>query len=180
MLRPALFRRRELAVAVACSYPSGRVLDVGCGSGRIGEPVLEAGASEYVGIDFSEPMIDLAEERLARFGERARLIRGDFIEAALDGPFDVVLALGFFDYIPDPERFARRMRKLCSGSLVASFPRWSWAKGPVRRVRYQVMNDVAIFDYDEARLRELFQGAGFSRVKTMEVGGSALLAYALV
>ncbi len=36
------------------------MLDVGCGSGRIGEFVLEAGASHYVGVDFSEPMIELA------------------------------------------------------------------------------------------------------------------------
>ena len=55
LLRPGLFRRRELAVDTVRSHASPRVLDVGCGSGRIGEFVLEAGAAQYVGIDFAEP-----------------------------------------------------------------------------------------------------------------------------
>src|SRR5690242_13111094 len=70
LLRPGLFRRRQLAVDAVRSYQSPAVLDVGCGSGRIGEFALEAGAGRYVGVDFAEPMIELAQERLARFGER--------------------------------------------------------------------------------------------------------------
>src|ERR1700716_3702247 len=60
LVRPGLFRRRKLAGETVRWYSSPRVLDVGCGSGRIGEFVLEAGTSRYVGIDFSEPMIGLA------------------------------------------------------------------------------------------------------------------------
>ena len=59
------------------------MLDVGCGSGRIGEFVLEAGAAHYVGVDFSEPMIDLARARLnPRFADRTDLIVDDFLTAA--------------------------------------------------------------------------------------------------
>src|SRR3954451_11597075 len=178
--RPALFRRLELAVDVVRSYEEPRVLDVGCGSGRIGEPVLEAGAREYVGIDFSEPMLELAEQRLGRFGERVRLVSGDFLEEPLDGSFDVVLALGLFDYLPEPERFAARMRELCSGSLVASFPRWSLIKGPVRKLRYEVIDNCPIFDYSPSRVGELLHGAGFEGVYLTEVGRSAVLAHASV
>src|SRR5438270_13713181 len=60
LLRPGLFRRRQLAVETVAGYDEPRVLDVGCGSGRIGEFVLEAEAGHYVGVDFSEPMIELA------------------------------------------------------------------------------------------------------------------------
>src|SRR5579884_2300994 len=70
LLRPGLFRRRQLAVDTVAGYPEPSVLDVGCGSGRIGEFVLEAGASRYLGIDFSEPMVELARARLARFSDR--------------------------------------------------------------------------------------------------------------
>src|SRR6202035_244071 len=73
LLRPGLFRRRRLATQTVRSYSQPSVLDVGCGSGRIGEFVLEAGASRYLGIDFSEPMIDLARERLARWDDRIEL-----------------------------------------------------------------------------------------------------------
>jgi SAM-dependent methyltransferase len=166
LLRPGLFRRREFALAVVRSYEAPRVLDVGCGSGRIGELVLDAGARDYVGVDFSEPMLGLARERLARFGDRVSLVQGDFREAPLEAPFDVVLALGLFDYQADPESFAVRMHELLAagGSVVGSFPRWHWLKGPVRKVRYEVINDCPIFDYDEAGLRALFGGAGFGVV----------------
>src|ERR1700722_11861107 len=73
-LRPGLFRRRQFAVETVNEYGSPRVLDVGCGSGRIGEFVLEAGASRYLGIDFSEPMIGLAERRLERFSDRGAVV----------------------------------------------------------------------------------------------------------
>src|ERR1700761_2556150 len=99
-LRPGLFRRRQLAVETVKSYAAPRVLDVGCGSGRIGEFVLEAGASHYVGVDFSAPMIDLSRARLQRFESRTELIVDDFLTAPLEGQFDVILAVGLFDYLP--------------------------------------------------------------------------------
>src|SRR5579862_3591034 len=133
LLRPGLFRRRELAVETVRAHAKPRLLDVGCGSGRIGEFVLEAGASRYVGIDFSEPMIELARARLERFGERVELLTDDFLTAEIEGPFEVVLALGLFDYLPDAERFARRMFELTAdgGCVVGSFPAWSPVKGPI-------------------------------------------------
>src|SRR5438445_6609013 len=70
LLRPGLFRRRALAVETVRGYRDPAVLDVGCGSGRIGEFVLDAGAARYVGIDFSEPMIEMARRRLERFSAR--------------------------------------------------------------------------------------------------------------
>jgi len=137
-LRPGLFRRRRLAVESVKAYDAPRVLDVGCGSGRIGEFVLEAGAGHYVGVDFSEPMIEMSRARLNRFADRADLIVDDFLTADLHGPFEVILAVGLFDYLPEPHRFTRRMFELCApgGCVVGSFPAWSLLKGPVRKVRY--------------------------------------------
>ena len=174
-LRPGLHRRRDLALDVIRSYTDPSVLDVGCGSGRIGEGALEAGASRYVGVDFSAPMLDLARQRLDRFGERVTLVEGDFMDAPLSGRFDVVLALGFFDYIPNPEDFTRRMYELCSGEVVASFPKWSWLKGPVRKVRYEVINDCPIFNYTEQGLRSMFAASGFSGVEVVAATRSGYL-----
>jgi SAM-dependent methyltransferase len=174
-LRPGLFARRELAMAVAAEYESPRVLDVGCGSGRVGEDVLAGGAGEYVGVDFSEPMLALADERLARFGDRARLVRGDVLDVDLGAPFDVVLALGFFDYTPEPHLFVRRLREACSGTAVASFPRWNWFKGPIRKVRYEVINNCPIFNYTERELQFLFGAAGFARAEVTSRGRTGYL-----
>jgi SAM-dependent methyltransferase len=183
-VRPGLLKRRDFALDVVREYDAPRVLDVGGGSGRVGELALEAGAREYVNADIAQEMLDLSRKRLERFGDRVKLVLGDFRTAPLEGNFDVVIALGFFDYQPDAHLFVRRMAELCgrsatpaepashssgaasgaSGSVVASFPRWNWLKGPVRKLRYEVINNCPIFDYTERELRFLFGGAGFSRV----------------
>ena len=176
-LRPGLFRRRKLAIDTVAAYANPRVLDVGCGSGRIGEFVLEAGASHYVGVDFSEPMIDLARTRLTRFESRTELIVDDFLTAPLDGPFEVILAVGLFDYLPEPHRFARRMFELCApgGCVVGSFPTWSLLKGPVRKVRYEWIGNCPIFNYSRRELELMFGASGFERVEIASPGRSGYL-----
>jgi SAM-dependent methyltransferase len=173
-VRPGLVKRRDFALDVVREYEQPRVLDIGGGSGRVGELILEAGAREWVNADIAQEMLDLSKQRLERFGDKVKLVHGDFLTVPLEGKFDVVIALGFFDYIPDAHLFVRRMAELCgqssgtasgaAGSVVASFPRWNWLKGPVRKVRYEVINNCPIFNYTERELRFLFGGAGFSRV----------------
>jgi SAM-dependent methyltransferase len=177
LLRPGLFRRRQLAVNTVAAYTEPRVLDVGCGSGRIGEFVLEAGAGHYVGVDFAEPMIDLARSRLSRFGERVELLTDDFLTVPLDGDFDVVLAVGLFDYLPNPEQFLRRMADFTApgGALVGSFPAWSMVKGPVRKVRYEWIGDCPIFNYDRAGLGRMLAAAGYARQEILTPGRSGFL-----
>jgi SAM-dependent methyltransferase len=177
LLRPGLFRRRQLAVETVAAYPNPSVLDVGCGSGRIGEFVLEAGAKRYVGIDFAEPMLELARTRLRRYSDRAELVSGDFLEVPVDGRFEIVLALGLFDYLPNPDAFARRMFDYCApgGCVVGSFPAWSAVKGPVRKIRYEVLGDCPIFNYSRERLHEIFGPAGFSRLEVTSPGRSGFL-----
>jgi SAM-dependent methyltransferase len=157
-LRPGLFNRREFALEVARQYDAPRVLDVGGGSGRIGELFLEQGASRYVDVDLSDTMLDLARQRLERFGDKVHLLQGDFLTTSIPGSFDVALALGYFDYIQDAPAHVNRISELLApgGSAVASFPRWTWTKGPIRKLRYEVINNCPIFDYTRDGLMELF------------------------
>src|SRR5436190_8047090 len=113
LLRPGLFNRRELATTVAAEYEAPSVLDVGGGSGRVGESLLEQGVSRYVDVDLSDTMLDLARERLERFGDRVELVQGDFLTERIEGHFDVVLALGYFDYIEDAPAHVWRIGELC-------------------------------------------------------------------
>jgi len=164
-LRPGLFDRREFALEVAREHDAPRVLDVGGGSGRVGELILEQGASRYVDVDLSDSMLGLARERLERFGDKVTLIQGDFLETPIPGSYDVVLAMGYFDYIENAPAHVKRISELLApgGSVVASFPRWTWTKGPIRKLRYEVINKCPIFDYTRDGLSQLF--AGFSSVE---------------
>ena len=122
LLRPGLFNRRELAVSVVRTTSRPRVLDVGGGSGRVGEFALDAGASRYVDIDLSDTMLELARQRLERFGDKVELVQGDFLTAPLEGPFDVVLALGYFDYIEDAAAHIRRISRALLGLCRRELP----------------------------------------------------------
>ena len=172
-LRPGLFNRREFALQVAGEYDAPRVLDVGGGSARIGELALEQGASRYVDIDLSDSMLELARERLQRFDEeKVALIQGDFLRAAIPGSYEVILAMGYFDYIEDAPAHVRRMRELIApgGSVVASFPRWTWTKGPIRKLRYEVINNCPIFDYTREGLVQLFDAFGKVEIRPGKSG----------
>ena len=83
----ARFVRDSIAV-----LPAGaRVLELGCGTGRLMLPILEAGATA-VGLDREPAMLEVARERLAGYGDRARLVAGDMCRFDLEGdPFDLAL-----------------------------------------------------------------------------------------
>ena len=163
-LRRGPWRGRELAVALLAELASARVLDIGCGPGRVAEAVIGAGASSYVGIDLSPHMLELARARLDGF-DSVELLEGDFLELDVPGAFDVVLALGLFDYLEEPERAAEWMRARCSSALLASFTRWDWVKGPIRHLHYEVLHGCPIHDYTEPFAEAMLTAAGFRRVE---------------
>lgn len=167
-LRRGPWRGRALAADVVAGHEEPAVLDVGCGPGRVGEAVLAAGAVSYVGIDISPMMLALARARLAG-DTRVELLEGDFLELEPEGTFDVVLALGLFDYVRDPLRAAEWLRARCSSTLVASFTRWDWLKGPPRRLEY-ALHRLPVRDYDAAGAARLLSEAGFGSARFADNG----------
>lgn len=82
--------KREL-VHLARPAPGGRALDLCCGTGDITLRLARAGL-EVVGLDFSEPMLAVAERRRqAAQADTVRFLRGDAQQLPLpDNAFDVV------------------------------------------------------------------------------------------
>jgi ubiquinone/menaquinone biosynthesis C-methylase UbiE len=61
----------------------GWIIDLGCGSGLVAQMVLDKSAGARVfGLDSSLAMLDIAKDRLSRYGERVKLAEGDLM--ALD------------------------------------------------------------------------------------------------
>jgi SAM-dependent methyltransferase len=73
----------------------GRILELGCGSGRVTLPLVRDG-HHVVALDGSKPMLAAAGARLDRAGAaaraRARLVHADLRDFAVGGRFPLVLA----------------------------------------------------------------------------------------
>ncbi|KHJ89285.1 methyltransferase domain protein [Oesophagostomum dentatum] len=101
-----------------------RVLDVGCGSGRIGRDILENGASEVVGIDNSEKMIEIAKQAFQ--DERQQFLQGSILDCDLHG-FDVAVAFFVLQFMENKEQLVKAIENIfnslkSSGVLVVIVP----------------------------------------------------------
>jgi SAM-dependent methyltransferase len=116
----------------------GRVLELGCGTGRVCIPLARAGV-DLVGIDRSASMLDRARlraSRAARFGRAsARLVRGDIRSLPFRRrSFAMVLApYGILQSLTRPRDLARTLTSIAAVvkpggtlavDLVPDVPRW--------------------------------------------------------
>lgn len=128
-----LFRPLEkLLVEAACasSPPTGRVLDVGCGTGGTTLAIARAlgPGADCTGIDISEPMIAAAQGRAVREGAAARFVCADAQTHAFEpASFDsIVSRLGvmFFD---DPVHAFSNLRRAAKDGAALHFIAWRGA-----------------------------------------------------
>ncbi len=81
------------------------ILELGCGTGNITHELLKRGY-EVVGIDISEEMLELAEEKTQDFGDRIILIQQDITELDFEVyEIDTVIAVNdTFNYILEKKK----------------------------------------------------------------------------
>jgi SAM-dependent methyltransferase len=82
-----------------------RVLDLGCGDGRFGRYLLDAGAVSYVGVDASANMVELANQTLPGHVRQERI--EEF--TASPGSLDVIVSRLALHYVSDLGAVLRRV-----------------------------------------------------------------------
>jgi trans-aconitate 2-methyltransferase len=100
-----------------------RVLDAGCGSGRVSELLAERlPRGSVVALDASPSMVEQARGRLARFGDRVSYIVGDLGQPiTLAEDVDAILSTATFHWVPDHDALFRNLAAVLrpGGLLVA-------------------------------------------------------------
>ena len=98
----------------------GKVLDIGCASGAVGEQLLGMGFEEVWGVEIDDTAARRAEGRLTR------VLRAAFpcVEANEGRPFDVVVMADSLEHLADPWGALGVVRDLLApgGYLVLSLP----------------------------------------------------------
>jgi phosphoethanolamine N-methyltransferase len=128
--------------------PGERVLDVGCGLGGSAFMMARESGARVDGIDLSQNMIAMAQERLERHGleHLVRLEHGDCLELDRPAAYDVVYSRDVFLHLHDKERLFRVLSaclrpggRLLFTDYCSGPPPWSPAfSAYVERYRYSL------------------------------------------
>lgn len=101
----------------AAIAPHERVLDAGCGGGRVTTQLVEC-TPHVVAVDADAAMVEQARDTLP---EHVEVLRQDLLDLRLDEPVDVVFSCAVFHWITDHERLFSRLRAvLCPGGRLVA------------------------------------------------------------
>jgi demethylmenaquinone methyltransferase/2-methoxy-6-polyprenyl-1,4-benzoquinol methylase len=132
--RPGWEEELDEVAALLTSLSSARTLDVACGTGFITQHL----PGEVTGLDQSEAMVAIAQERLPE----ASFVVGDALDLPFeDSAFDRVFTSYFYCHLEEPERrrFLAEARRVAEELVVMG----SIARADERRAQWQerVLND---------------------------------------
>jgi SAM-dependent methyltransferase len=144
-----------------------RILDLGCGNGRLLSMLREHGSPgwELEGIDFSVDAVESCREK----GFRAEATRIEEFDAE-DGSFDAVIVIQLIEHLEDPRGTFARVRKLLrpGGVLILETPNvggldYRWFRGRFWGM-YHFPRHWNLFS--TAALKRLLDDAGFTFLRT--------------
>lgn len=145
---------------------SARVLDLGCGIGRMTAPLAGHFAS-VVGVDVSPAMIEQAR---ALHGEVANLRfeanSGADLSAFADGDFELVFSYSVLPHLP-PEVVEAYFREANRVLVEGGWLRYQFWVGPERRLADNDTLNIRV--YPPERFRALNRDAGFAVVEIEEI-----------
>ncbi len=166
--------RFQFAMKQVAEFDAKSVLDIGCGSGRYLAALAEIGVPHLVGIDLSSEMLTLArQDPILQQLADLRLIHGEFLHESFGETFDVVIAMGYFDYQALPVTHLSKMRSLARHAVLTSFPSRHWYRTPIRRLRMR-RKGLAVFFYDTCAIEKVALEAGFTNITIKKLPGAGM------
>ena len=93
--------------------PANKVLDLGCGVGRITEYLSDQTGAKITGVDFAEGVIDRANQRTAMKRDRLSFCAGDLNELHFPSHvFDTIIALDTLYFVDDLDETVGAMKRI--------------------------------------------------------------------
>ncbi len=161
------FRQERKDVEAVVPKDAMRILDVGCGEGILGRRLLDNGASEVVGIEFTPDACEKAKENLTS------VICGDIEEIDLsfdEQYFDCMIFADILEHLKDPLLTLKKLTKNLSdsGVVVASIPNVRYygiinmlAQGRWKYADFGILDRTHLRFFTRKEIETLFTDAGF-------------------
>ncbi len=165
LFRSALYRRYQRIFEYCGQIEGKRILDIGCGTGRYSIEFAKRGAAHVTGIDFSPSMIEFSQRAAREMGveKPCEFVCDNFLAHHFPDKFDIVIAVGFFDYVLDPKPIFEKISELTHKSFLASFPKYTLIHGTQRKIRYNWIKKCPVYFYTDSQLDLLCREAPFSQ-----------------
>ena len=144
----------------------GRILEVGCGSGEVAvELAMAFPKATVVGLDLSEPMLDMARAlaKKADLSDRVLFKNGDAQSMPFeDRSFEGVVSLNTFHVVKDPVAMLNEIERVLApdGSLMVTDIRRSWLRlfMPILKTAYTSAQARDLLSHSRLRRSEFSQG----------------------
>ncbi len=163
-----LYDRMNIALEMVKPYLNGlTVLDVGCASGRFADQMLAAGAARVIGVDVSDDIIRIANDRRLAGPNKERLefFSADVVQPGLKLPkVDIVTALGVIEYF-DEKDMMNFLGNLQTPWLFLDFPdvarTTNWLQWWMRQVYIRVNKCPGVYLYERPQFTDMVHKAGY-------------------
>lgn len=178
-LRKSIFLRFEEALSECRKYGHKEILDVGSGAGLQAMMLANEGIN-VTGIDISDNMVRRAQAIaqtgfLKKDSGKVDFRVCDLLDAGLEKTYDMVMALGVFDYTAQPLVYLSKMKELARKEVLASFPASADILFPQRWLRYKFLKRCDIYCYSRKKIEGLANACAFSKWDIKKLGRDHLL-----
>jgi 2-polyprenyl-3-methyl-5-hydroxy-6-metoxy-1,4-benzoquinol methylase len=169
-LRRDMYQRFEWVMSQAGDMRGMTVCDIGCGSGRFVTSLAKRGA-QVTGVDFAPEMLKLAGQLAEKEGvaDRCQFVLNDVLDWKTDQQFDLVIAIGFWDYVADPFPRLQVIRKLTKTTFLSAWPRDATLRAAIRKVRLKAAG-CPVYFWSSPQVEDYLTRAAF-RVESRQVVG---------
>ena len=169
-LRRDMYERFNWVMRQAANLRPATVCDVGCGSGRFVSALAQQGA-KVTGLDFAPEMLRLSRELVEQEGVAARcnFVLSDILNWQTEQQFDLVIAIGFWDYVANPLPRLRVIRGITQRKFLSAWPRYGTCRMVIRKARLRVAG-CPVYFWRLAQIEAYLQQSGF-RMESAQVCG---------